>query len=48
MHDCVVKLLVNNDEDSLECLCRLFTTIGKVFDLAKAKVSWWLYILHKS
>ncbi|XP_062254198.1 eukaryotic translation initiation factor 4 gamma 3-like [Platichthys flesus] len=37
MHDCVVKLLVNNDEDSLECLCRLFTTIGKDFDLAKAK-----------
>ncbi|XP_053272694.1 eukaryotic translation initiation factor 4 gamma 3 [Pleuronectes platessa] len=37
MHDCVVKLLGNHDEDSLECLCRLLTTIGKDFDLAKAK-----------
>ncbi|XP_053267681.1 eukaryotic translation initiation factor 4 gamma 3-like [Pleuronectes platessa] len=37
MHDCVVKLLGNHDEDSLECLCRLLTTIGKDFDLVKAK-----------
>lgn len=38
MHDCVVKLLKNHDEESLECLCRLLTTIGKDLDFAKAKV----------
>uniref|UniRef100_A0A673JK48 Eukaryotic translation initiation factor 4 gamma 3-like n=1 Tax=Sinocyclocheilus rhinocerous TaxID=307959 RepID=A0A673JK48_9TELE len=37
MHDCVVKLLKNHDEESLECLCRLFTTIGKDLDFEKAK-----------
>ncbi|XP_048659959.1 eukaryotic translation initiation factor 4 gamma 1 isoform X5 [Marmota marmota marmota] len=37
MHDCVVKLLKNHDEESLECLCRLLTTIGKDLDFAKAK-----------
>ncbi|XP_053296316.1 eukaryotic translation initiation factor 4 gamma 3-like [Pleuronectes platessa] len=37
MHDCVVKLLGNHDEASLECLCRLLTTIGKDFDLVEAK-----------
>lgn len=39
MHDCVVKLLKNHDEESLECLCRLLTTIGKDLDFEKAKVS---------
>ena len=39
MHDCVVKLLKNHDQESLECLCRLLTTIGKDLDFAKAKVS---------
>lgn len=38
MHDCVVKLLKNHDEESLECLCRLLTTIGKDLDFEKAKV----------
>lgn len=38
MHDCVVKLLKNHDEESLECLCRLFSTIGKDLDFEKAKV----------
>ena len=38
MHDCLLKLLRSNDEDSLECLCRLVTTIGKELDHAKAKV----------
>uniref|UniRef100_A0A8C6R261 Eukaryotic translation initiation factor 4 gamma 1 n=1 Tax=Nannospalax galili TaxID=1026970 RepID=A0A8C6R261_NANGA len=37
MHDCVFKLLKNHDEESLECLCRLLTTIGKDLDFAKAK-----------
>lgn len=39
MHDCVVKLLKNHDEESLECLCRLLSTIGKDLDFEKAKVS---------
>ncbi|XP_022235669.1 eukaryotic translation initiation factor 4 gamma 3-like [Limulus polyphemus] len=29
MHTCIKKLLGQGDEDSLECLCRLLTTIGK-------------------
>ncbi|XP_035277495.1 eukaryotic translation initiation factor 4 gamma 1a isoform X2 [Anguilla anguilla] len=37
MHDCVVKLLKSHDEESLECLCRLLTTIGKDLDFQKAK-----------
>lgn len=39
MHDCVVKLLKHHDAESLECLCRLLTTIGKDLDFEKAKVS---------
>ncbi|XP_028329771.1 eukaryotic translation initiation factor 4 gamma 1-like [Gouania willdenowi] len=37
MHACVVKLLKNHDEKSLECLCRLLSTIGKDLDFEKAK-----------
>merc|ERR1712142_1156754 len=29
MHECVKKLLMTTDEESLECLCRLVTTVGK-------------------
>ena len=29
MHECVQKLLKCVDEESLECLCRLLTTVGK-------------------
>jgi len=29
MHRCVRHLLEQNDEDNLECLCKLLTTIGK-------------------
>ncbi|KAI4491072.1 hypothetical protein M0802_010489 [Mischocyttarus mexicanus] len=29
MHRCINHLLDQNDEDSLECLCKLLTTIGK-------------------
>ena len=37
MHECLYKLLKDHkDEDSLECLCQLFTTIGMKLDqLAK-------------
>lgn len=38
MHECVLKLLKSHDEESLECLCRLLTTIGKELDTDKAKV----------
>ncbi|XP_062872493.1 eukaryotic translation initiation factor 4 gamma 1 isoform X2 [Trichomycterus rosablanca] len=37
MHDCVVKLLKNHDEESLECLCRLLSTIGKDLDFERAR-----------
>ena len=30
MHECIRKLLVQTDEESLECLCRLVTTVGQV------------------
>ncbi|KTG47005.1 hypothetical protein cypCar_00042276 [Cyprinus carpio] len=40
MHDCIVKLLKNHDEESLECLCRLLSTIGKDLDFEKAKSNW--------
>ena len=30
MHECIRKLLQQTDEESLECLCRLVTTIGQV------------------
>ncbi|XP_066579497.1 uncharacterized protein LOC136770503 [Amia ocellicauda] len=36
MHNCIVKLLKNHEE-SLECLCRLLSTIGKDLDLETAK-----------
>jgi len=29
MHRCIRHLLDQNDEDNLECLCKLLTTIGK-------------------
>ncbi|XP_034079539.1 eukaryotic translation initiation factor 4 gamma 1-like isoform X2 [Gymnodraco acuticeps] len=37
MHNNIVKLLKNHDEESLECLCRLLSTIGKDLDFEKAK-----------
>ena len=30
MHEYIRKLLLTTDEESLECLCRLLTTVGKV------------------
>lgn len=29
MHQCIVRLLKDDDEESLEALCRLLSTIGK-------------------
>jgi translation initiation factor 4G len=29
MHECLRKLIATTDEESLECLCRLLTTVGK-------------------
>ncbi|KXJ04495.1 Eukaryotic translation initiation factor 4 gamma 1, partial [Exaiptasia diaphana] len=37
MHDCIIKLIKSNDEESFECLCKLLTTIGKDLDHPKAK-----------
>jgi len=33
MHRCIRHLLDQNDEDSLECLCKLLTTIGKDLEI---------------
>ena len=32
MHECIIKLLCQTDEESLECLCRLVTTIGQLLE----------------
>uniref|UniRef100_A0A9J7X4U6 RING-type E3 ubiquitin transferase n=1 Tax=Cyprinus carpio carpio TaxID=630221 RepID=A0A9J7X4U6_CYPCA len=37
MHDCIVKLLKRHNEESLECLCCLLSTIWKHLDHEKAK-----------
>lgn len=38
MHECLAKLLSGSgDEDSIECLCNLLTTIGKDIDNPKSK-----------
>lgn len=39
MYDCLRRLLNSNDEDSLECLCKLLITIGKELDTTSAKGS---------
>lgn len=38
MDHCVMKLLKDQDEESLDCLCWLFLKIGKNLDFKKAKV----------
>ena len=48
MHDeCIMQLLRATDSESLECLCRLLSTIGKRLDNEKSKVQpyfiWLLY-----
>ena len=49
MHDCIVKLLRRNDEESFECLCKLLVTIGKDLDHEKGKVTLLrtLFLLNK-
>ncbi|XP_033642512.1 eukaryotic translation initiation factor 4 gamma 3-like [Asterias rubens] len=37
MHDCIFKLLCSKDEESLECMSNLMSTIGKILDHEKAK-----------
>uniref|UniRef100_A0A8C5DFD8 MIF4G domain-containing protein n=1 Tax=Gouania willdenowi TaxID=441366 RepID=A0A8C5DFD8_GOUWI len=37
MHDCITKLLKNHDDQSLEVLCKLLSTIGKDLDVKKEK-----------
>ena len=32
MHECVFKLLKTTDDESIECLCRLITTVGQVLE----------------
>jgi translation initiation factor 4G len=32
MHECIQKLLQTTDEESLECMCRLITTVGQLLD----------------
>ena len=38
MHECVVRLLKRNDEESFECVCKLLLTIGKDLDHVKAEL----------
>uniref|UniRef100_A0A8C5EKQ3 MIF4G domain-containing protein n=1 Tax=Gouania willdenowi TaxID=441366 RepID=A0A8C5EKQ3_GOUWI len=37
MHDCIMKLLKNHDDQSLEVLCKLLSTISKNLDVKKEK-----------
>ena len=33
MHECIQKLLVQTDKESLECLCMLVTPMGQVMEI---------------
>jgi hypothetical protein len=50
MYDCIEYLLRDkNDEESLECLCRLLRTIGKELDgKASEKVIGFFFFFSKS
>ena len=37
MHDCVKRLLESKEEDTIECLCKLMATIGKLLDREEAR-----------
>eukprot|EP00118_Oscarella_pearsei_P028776 m.2894 g.2894 ORF g.2894 m.2894 type:complete len:1405 (+) comp8958_c0_seq1:204-4418(+) len=37
MHECIIKLLRSFDQESVECMCRLMTTVGRILDVEKAK-----------
>lgn len=44
MHRCINHLLDQNDEDSLECLCKLLTTVGKDLESkGKSEVSGYFF-----
>jgi len=45
MHNCIMSLFKARDEDSLECLCRLLTTIGQGLDHEKGKVTNIIFLL---
>ena len=34
MHSCITNLLNGGDEESLECLCKLLTTVGQILEKA--------------
>ena len=37
MHGCVKRLLASKEEDTIECLCKLMATIGKLLDREEAR-----------
>lgn len=39
MHNCIMSLFRAHDEEKLESLCRLLTTIGRILDHVKGKVN---------
>jgi len=43
MHNCVMSLFRGRDDESLESLCRLLTTIGKDLDHVKGKVKYLVF-----
>jgi MIF4G domain len=45
MFECVHTLLRKPQDDNIECLCKLFTTIGKDLDTEKNKVFFFAEIL---
>ncbi|CAL8260571.1 unnamed protein product [Arctogadus glacialis] len=49
MHDCIVLLLKKHDEESVECLCRLISNIGKDLDhsMAKPRMDQYLNMMGK-
>lgn len=49
MHRCIKELLIQSDEDSLECLCKLLTTIGKDLEskVLSAEVTLFFIIINK-
>ena len=46
MHDCIRRLLKETDEESLECLCRLVTTVGQVRHILNTLMSLRASIYH--
>ena len=38
MHECVINLIHSNDEESLECLCKLMSTVGRILEIETEKL----------